>query len=73
MLRATEDNDVFFLFIGGQVNHAKIVAERAELERVLKLGTGRSNIELGQVRFISEYRSVESPPRARSRSRIHRL
>ena len=56
MLRATEDDDIFFLFIGGQINHAKIVAERTELERVLRLGTGRSDIELGRVRFISEYR-----------------
>lgn len=60
MLRATEDDDVFFLFVGGQVDHATIVAERAELERVLKLGTGRSDIELGRIRSITEYRCVIS-------------
>ncbi|KZT69631.1 monooxygenase [Daedalea quercina L-15889] len=56
MLRATEDEDVYFLFIGGQVDHAKIVAERAELERMLKVGTGRTDLEIGAVRFISEYK-----------------
>lgn len=56
MLRATEEDEIFTLSIGGQVDHAKIVAERAELERVLKLGTGRSDLKLGHVRFIAEYR-----------------
>ena len=56
MLRATEEDDIFTLSIGGQIDHAKIVAERGELERVLRLGTGCSDLELGRVRFISEYR-----------------
>lgn len=58
MLRATGEDNVFFMSIGGRINHAKIVAERTELERVLKLGTGRSDIVLDRVRYIAEYKCV---------------
>jgi len=42
--------------LGGHLDHAKIVAERTELERVLRVGTGRTDIELGTVRYVAEYR-----------------
>jgi len=56
MLRPTEDDNIYFLLLGGHLDHAKIVAERAELERVLRVGTGRTDIELGRVRYLAEYR-----------------
>ncbi|PCH36611.1 hypothetical protein WOLCODRAFT_167026 [Wolfiporia cocos MD-104 SS10] len=56
MLRATEDDDTYFIFIGGRVDHAKIAQDRDELIRVLREGTGRSDIELGKVRWLSEYK-----------------
>ncbi|TFY61335.1 hypothetical protein EVJ58_g4588 [Rhodofomes roseus] len=56
MLRPTEDDDIYFLSVGGHVDHAKIVAERAGLERVLKVGTGRMDIVLGKIRYVTEYR-----------------
>ncbi|KAH9840296.1 monooxygenase [Rhodofomes roseus] len=56
MLRATEDDGIYFLFIGGHIDHAKVVAERAELERVIRIGTGRTDIQLGKVRYVAQYR-----------------
>ncbi|CCM05219.1 uncharacterized protein FIBRA_07429 [Fibroporia radiculosa] len=54
-LRPTED-DTFFCFIGGQVDRDKVVADRAELIRVLRVGTGRADIEVGEVKSLTNYK-----------------
>jgi len=56
LLRPTEDAHIHAMFVGGHIDHAKIVAEPAELERVLRVGTGRTDIELEAVHVIADYR-----------------
>ncbi|KZT69639.1 monooxygenase [Daedalea quercina L-15889] len=55
-LRSTEQDGIWLLMLGGQINHAKVVAEREELEKMIKIGTGREDLKLGQVHSIVEWR-----------------
>lgn len=57
-LRPTEDEGYFSIFSGGNIDIPKAVAEPDELLRVLRAGTGRDDIDLGVIRWISEYRQV---------------
>ena len=57
-LRATEEGNIFQLGLGGQIDASKVVEDRAELERVVRLGTGRTDFEIGKVRLIYVLRYV---------------
>ena len=44
--------------LGGKIDVDKVVSEREELVRIVKLGTGRADIPLGNIRVISIFRYV---------------
>ena len=60
-IRPTEQEGIYALVLGGQVDYAKVVAEREELERVLEVGTGRKDMKLLRVRAITEWKYVYFP------------
>ncbi|KAI0726815.1 monooxygenase [Fomitopsis betulina] len=51
-LPAPEEGIIFQLGLGGQIDAAKVVGGRAELERVVRLGTGHTDIQIVKVRLI---------------------
>ncbi|KZT69619.1 monooxygenase [Daedalea quercina L-15889] len=55
-MRPTEQEGIYAIALGGQIDHAKIVLEREELERVVEVGTGRKDIKLGRVCSIAEWK-----------------
>ena len=42
--------------MGGQIDATKVVENQAELERVIRLATDRSDIQVGKVRNLSVFR-----------------
>lgn len=56
MLRPTEEEGMFALFLGGRIDHAKVAASREELIKVLRAGTDRTDLVLSEVRWLSEFR-----------------
>lgn len=56
MLRPTEEDGIYALFLGGRVDHARIVADREELVKAIRAGTDRADLEVGQVKWLSQFR-----------------
>lgn len=59
--RATEEPDLYSIMLGGKVNVDRVVADREEFVRMVKIGTGRADIPLGNIRVISIFRCVYHP------------
>ncbi|OCH84203.1 monooxygenase [Obba rivulosa] len=55
-LRPPENDDYWTLLGAGQIDHAKIVADRDELIAFVRAVTDRDDIEVGHVKWISEFR-----------------
>ncbi|KZT05391.1 monooxygenase [Laetiporus sulphureus 93-53] len=56
MLRATEDGDLYFTFVGGKVDHARLVADRDHLLHTIRTSTGRHDLELGAIKWLTEWK-----------------
>ncbi|KAH9922279.1 FAD binding domain-containing protein [Amylocystis lapponica] len=55
-LRSTEDEGVFSLLAGGHIDYARLVSDRDELIKFIRSTTDRNDIDIGNVKCISEYR-----------------
>ncbi|PCH36607.1 hypothetical protein WOLCODRAFT_127398, partial [Wolfiporia cocos MD-104 SS10] len=56
MLRPTEDEDIFALWVGGQIDYAKVASDREELIKAVRAGTDREDLQIGEVKWLSEFR-----------------
>ncbi|GBE80768.1 hypothetical protein SCP_0304870 [Sparassis crispa] len=56
MLSPTEDEGMFVLMLGGQVDHAKCLADHEGLIKILRAKTGRDELVLDRVKWLAEYR-----------------
>ncbi|KAL6305154.1 hypothetical protein BKA93DRAFT_879252 [Sparassis latifolia] len=56
MLFPTEDEGMFVLMLGGQVDHAKCLADHEGLIKILRAKTGRDELVLDRVKWLAEYR-----------------
>ncbi|PCH36626.1 monooxygenase [Wolfiporia cocos MD-104 SS10] len=57
LLRATENEGEFCFGIVGNLDHAKVVADREELIRVIRQGTDRDDFEFGELRWITDFQA----------------
>ena len=44
------------MMLGGQVDFDKAVADRNELERMIRIGTGRADLQVGHIRLLFTFR-----------------
>ena len=44
------------MMLGGQVDCDKAVADRDELERMIRIGTGRADLQVGHIRLLFTFR-----------------
>lgn len=56
MLRPTENPGSFYLLAGGDIDHAKTVADPAELRKFIRSASDRYDLIIGEIRWISEFR-----------------
>lgn len=44
------------MMLGGQVDFDKAAADRDELERMIRIGTGRADLQVGHIRLLFTFR-----------------
>ena len=58
-MRSTGEKDLYTMMMGGQVDFDRAVADRVELERMIRIGTGRADLQVGEIHllFVFRYKS----------------
>ncbi|PCH36619.1 monooxygenase [Wolfiporia cocos MD-104 SS10] len=55
MLRQTEEEGLYQLLGAGQIDHARVASNREDLVRFLREASGRNDLELTEIVWLSEY------------------
>ena len=56
MMRPTENPNSFYIALGGAIDYAKIVADKEEYIKAVRAATGRHDLQIGHLRWVTDWR-----------------